>query len=253
MDHMRRGTLVFDDLKMLVLDEADEMLNMGFKEDIETICRELPEDRQTALFSATLPEEILDIADEFQKDARMVRVKNKELTIPLVLQSYYVVKGREKDISICRLIDYMSPKRALIFCNTKRKVDELTLVLKSKGYSAEALHGDLSQHQRERVMNLFRGGNLELLLATDVAARGIDVDDVDMVFNYDMPQDMEYYVHRIGRTGRAGKSGQAISLITSREKYKIDSLEEYCRTSCLEACRCDLPSIFQRRRRLDQE
>ena len=239
MDHMRRGTFVFDDLKMLVLDEADEMLNMGFKEDIETICRELPEDRQTALFSATLPEEILDIADEFQKDARMVRVKNKELTIPLVLQSYYVVKGREKDISICRLIDYMSPKRALIFCNTKRKVDELTLVLKSKGYSAEALHGDLSQHQRERVMNLFRGGNLELLLATDVAARGIDVDNVDMVFNYDMPQDMEYYVHRIGRTGRAGKSGQAISLITSREKYKIDSLEEYCRT---EIKRQEMPS-----------
>ncbi len=239
MDHMRRGTLVFDDLKMLVLDEADEMLNMGFREDIETICRELPEERQTALFSATLPEEILDIADEFQKDARMVRVKNKELTIPLVLQSYYVVKGREKDISICRLIDYMSPKRALIFCNTKRKVDELTLVLKAKGYSAEALHGDLSQHQRERVMNLFRNGNLELLLATDVAARGIDVDDVDMVFNYDMPQDMEYYVHRIGRTGRAGKSGQAISLITSREKYKIDSLEEYCRT---EIKRQEMPS-----------
>ena len=230
MDHMRRGTLVFDDLKMLVLDEADEMLNMGFREDIETICRELPEERQTALFSATLPEEILDIADEFQKDARMVRVKNKELTIPLVTQSYYVVRGREKDISICRLIDYMSPKRALIFCNTKRKVDELTLVLKAKGYSAEALHGDLSQHQRERVMNLFRNGNLELLLATDVAARGIDIDDVDMVFNYDMPQDMEYYVHRIGRTGRAGRSGQAVSLITSREKYKIDSLEEYCRT-----------------------
>jgi len=239
MDHMRRGTLVFDDLKMLVLDEADEMLNMGFREDIETICRQLPEDRQTALFSATLPEEILDIADEFQKDARMVRVKNKELTIPLVTQSYYVVKGREKDISICRLIDYMSPKRALIFCNTKRKVDELTLVLKAKGYSAEALHGDLSQHQRERVMNLFRGGNLELLLATDVAARGIDVDDVDMVFNYDMPQDMEYYVHRIGRTGRAGKTGQAISLITSREKYKIDSLEEYCRT---EIKRQEMPS-----------
>jgi len=239
MDHMRRGTLVFDDLKMLVLDEADEMLNMGFREDIETICRQLPEERQTALFSATLPEEILDIADEFQKDARMVRVKNKELTIPLVTQSYYVVKGREKDISICRLIDYMSPKRALIFCNTKRKVDELTLVLKAKGYSAEALHGDLSQHQRERVMNLFRNGNLELLLATDVAARGIDVDDVDMVFNYDMPQDMEYYVHRIGRTGRAGKTGQAISLITSREKYKIDSLEEYCRT---EIRRQEMPS-----------
>lgn len=239
MDHMRRGTLVFDDLKMLVLDEADEMLNMGFREDIETICRELPEERQTALFSATLPEEILDIADEFQKDAQMVRVKNKELTIPLVQQSYYVVRGREKDQSICRLIDYLSPKRALIFCNTKRKVDELTLVLKAKGYSAEALHGDLSQHQRERVMNLFRRGNLELLLATDVAARGIDVDDVDMVFNYDMPQDMEYYVHRIGRTGRAGKTGMAISLITSREKFKIDSLEEYCRT---EIKRQEMPS-----------
>lgn len=239
MDHMRRGTLVFDDLKMLVLDEADEMLNMGFREDIETICRQLPEQRQTALFSATLPEEILDIADEFQKDARMVRVKNKELTIPLVTQSYYVVRGREKDVSICRLIDYLSPKRGLIFCNTKRKVDELTLLLKAKGYSVEALHGDLSQHQRERVMNLFRGGNLQLLLATDVAARGIDVDDVDMVFNYDMPQDMEYYVHRIGRTGRAGKSGQAISLITSREKFKIESLEEYCRT---EIGRQEMPS-----------
>lgn len=239
MDHMRRGTLVFDDLKMLVLDEADEMLNMGFREDIETICRELPEERQTALFSATLPEEILDIADEFQKDAHMVRVKNNELTIPLVQQNYYVVRGREKDQSICRLIDYLSPKRALIFCNTKRKVDELTLVLKAKGYSAEALHGDLSQHQRERVMNLFRRGNLELLLATDVAARGIDVDDVDMVFNYDMPQDMEYYVHRIGRTGRAGKTGMAISLITSREKFKIESLEEYCRT---EIKRQEMPS-----------
>ena len=230
MDHMRRSTLVFDDLKMLVLDEADEMLNMGFRADIETICKELPEERQTALFSATMPDEILEIADQYQKDAELIRVKNAELTIPLVQQGYYVVKGREKDTVMCRLIDYMSPKRALIFCNTKRKVDELTLVLKSKGYSAEAIHGDLSQHQRERVMNLFRNGNLELLLATDVAARGIDVDDVDMVFNYDMPQDMEYYVHRIGRTGRAGKHGQAISLITSREKYKIDSLEEYCNT-----------------------
>lgn len=231
MDHMERGTLVFDDLKMLVLDEADEMLNMGFREDIETICEDLPEDRQTALFSATMSPEIMEIAETFQKDAKLVRVQSEELTIPLVNQIHYVVKGREKDTVICRLIDYMAPRRALIFCNTKRKVDELTLVLKAKGYSAEAIHGDLSQHQRERVMNLFRSGNLELLLATDVAARGIDVDDVDMVFNYDMPQDMEYYVHRIGRTGRAGKHGTAVSLITSREKYKIDSLEEYCNTT----------------------
>lgn len=230
MDHMRRGTLKFDNLKMLVLDEADEMLNMGFREDIETICKAMPEERQTALFSATMPKEILDITRLYQKNAKLVKVKQEELTIPLVKQSYYIIKGREKDMSMCRLLDYMSPKRALIFCNTKRKVDQLTLILKSKGYAAEALHGDLSQHQRDRVMNLFRNGNLELLLATDVAARGIDVDDVDMVFNYDMPQDMEYYVHRIGRTGRAGKNGKAISLITSREKYKIDSLEKYCKT-----------------------
>lgn len=239
MDHMRRGTVHFDRLKMLVLDEADEMLNMGFREDIETICKALPEDRQTALFSATMPEEILEIARLYQKNAKLIQVQQEELTIPLVKQFYYVVKGREKDLSLCRLLDYMSPRRALIFCNTKKKVDQLTLLLKSKGYSAEALHGDLSQHQRDRVMSLFRGGNLELLLATDVAARGIDVDDVDMVFNYDMPQDMEYYVHRIGRTGRAGKRGKAISLIISRERYKIASLEEYCGTRIREK---DMPT-----------
>ena len=230
MDHMERGTIAFPELKMLVLDEADEMLNMGFREDIETICKELPEERQTALFSATMPQEIMEITDEYQKDAELVRVEAEEMTVTAIKQSYYIIKGREKDTSLCRLIDYMSPKRALIFCNTKRKVDQLTLVLKAKGYSAEAIHGDLSQHQRDRVMNLFRNGNLELLLATDVAARGIDVDDVDMVFNYDMPQDMEWYVHRIGRTGRAGRRGKAISLITAREQYKIDSLEEYCNT-----------------------
>ena len=230
MDHMERGTIAFPELKMLVLDEADEMLNMGFREDIETICEELPEERQTALFSATMPQEIMEITDEYQRDAELVRVEAEEMTVTAIKQSYYIIKGREKDTSLCRLIDYMSPKRALIFCNTKRKVDQLTLVLKAKGYSAEAIHGDLSQHQRDRVMNLFRNGNLELLLATDVAARGIDVDDVDMVFNYDMPQDMEWYVHRIGRTGRAGRRGKAISLITAREQYKIDSLEEYCNT-----------------------
>lgn len=230
MDHLRRGTLNLFNLRMLVLDEADEMLNMGFREDIETICKDLPHERQTALFSATMPEEILEITEMYQKNAVHVQAVQEELTVPKIKQSFYVVKGRMKDTSLCRLLDYLSPKRALIFCNTKRKVDELTLLLKEKGYSAEALHGDLSQHQRDRVMTLFRNGKLELLLATDVAARGIDVDDVDMVFNYDMPQDMEYYVHRIGRTGRAGRSGKAVSLITNRERYKIESLEEYCNT-----------------------
>lgn len=230
MDHMRRKTLKLGNIKMLVLDEADEMLNMGFREDIETICQSLPQDRQTALFSATMAKEIMEITDNYQRDAVVLKAAQEELTIPLVKQYHYVVRRDEKDASLCRLIDYMAPKRALIFANTKRKVDQLTLMLKGKGYAAEALHGDLSQHQRDRVMNLFRTGKLELLLATDVAARGIDVDDVDMVFNYDMPQDMEYYVHRIGRTGRAGRKGKAISIITNREKYKIDSLEEYCNT-----------------------
>ena len=230
MDHMRRKTLSLDNLKVLVLDEADEMLNMGFREDIEFVCDNIDHDVQTALFSATMADEIREITDNYQHDAEYIAVQQEEMTVPDIRQMYYMVKGREKDKSICRLIDTMAPKRALIFCNTKRKVDELTLMLKGKGYSAEALHGDLSQHQRDRVMNLFRQGSLELLLATDVAARGIDVDDVDIVFNYDMPQDMEYYVHRIGRTGRAGKSGRAISLITPREKYKIESLEEYCHT-----------------------
>lgn len=230
MDHMRRGSLNLENLKMLVLDEADEMLNMGFREDIETICRAIPEDRQTALFSATMPDEILEITEQYQHHALHIQVPQEEMTVPLVKQTYYVVKGRTKDSSLCRLLDYMSPTRALIFCNTKRKVEQLTLLLKGKGYSAEALHGDLSQYQRDRVMTLFRSGKLQLLLATDVAARGIDVDDVDMVFNYDMPQDMEYYVHRIGRTGRAGRKGKAISLITPRERYKIRSLEDYCST-----------------------
>jgi ATP-dependent RNA helicase DeaD len=239
MDHMRRGTLKLDALQMLVLDEADEMLNMGFREDIETICEAIPAERQTALFSATMPDEIMEITGKYQRNALHIHVPQEEMTIPLVKQTYYVVKGREKDTSLCRLLDYMSPKRALIFCNTKRKVDQLTLILKGKGYSAEALHGDLSQHQRDRVMTLFRSGKLELLLATDVAARGIDVDDVDMVFNYDMPQDMEYYVHRIGRTGRAGRKGKAISLITPREKYKIRSLEDYCNTKIKEK---DMPT-----------
>jgi len=234
MDHMRRGTLKFDDLKILVLDEADEMLNMGFREDIETICKAMPKERQTALFSATMPQEILEITEQYQKDAEHIEVEHEELTIPSIKQSYYMVKGNQKDTAMCRLIDYMSPKRALIFCNTKRKVDQLTLQLKKKGYSAEALHGDLSQHQRDRVMSMFRNGNLDLLLATDVAARGIDVDDVDVVFNYDLPQEMEYYVHRIGRTGRAGKKGKAVSLINTRERRKINQLENFCNTKIKE-------------------
>lgn len=234
MDHMRRGTLKLENVKYLVLDEADEMLDMGFRDDIETICQAMPEERQTALFSATMPDEILELTRAYQKDPEIIEVSHDELTVPKIKQSYYMVKGRQKDEALCRLIDYMCPKRALVFCNTKRKVDQLTLLLKRRGYSAEGLHGDLSQQQRDRVMDLFRSGNLDLLLATDVAARGIDVDDVDIVFNYDLPQEMEYYVHRIGRTGRAGKKGKAVSLINTRERRKINALQEFTGASIKE-------------------
>lgn len=230
MDLMRRKALEFSHLRVLVLDEADEMLDMGFREDIETICQAMPEDRRTALFSATMPEEILELTRKYQRDARVIEVSHDELTVSSIRQSFYMVKSRQKDEALCRLIDYMSPKRGLIFCNTKRKVEQLTVMLKRRGYSAEALHGDLVQQQRTRVMELFRTGAASLLLATDVAARGLDIDDVDIVFNYDLPQEMEYYVHRIGRTGRAGKKGKAVSLINTREMRKITALENFCGT-----------------------
>lgn len=228
LDHMRRGTLNLENVRTLVLDEADEMLDMGFREDIETVLEALPENHQTALFSATMADQILELTKKFLKDPEVIEVSHDELTVSGIKQSYYVVKGRQKDEALCRLIDYMSPKRSLIFCNTKRKVEELTVLLKRRGYSAEGLHGDLVQQQRDRVMELFRNGGTELLLATDVAARGIDVDDVDIVFNYDLPQEMEYYVHRIGRTGRNGKKGKAVSLVNPRELHKIEALENYC-------------------------
>ena len=231
MDHMRRHTLKLRNLKMMILDEADEMLNMGFREDIETILEDIPTERQTALFSATMPKPILDITKTYQKsDAIMVKVVHKELTIPLVKQYYYEVKGKNKEEVTARLLDYYNPKLSLIFCNTKHMVDVLTESLKGRGYFAEGLHGDMSQHQRDRVMNSFRNGMVDILIATDVAARGIDVDDIEAVFNYDVPQDIEYYVHRIGRTGRAGRKGRAFTLVVGREIFKIREIEKVCRT-----------------------
>lgn len=231
MDHMRRHTLKTNKVRMVVLDEADEMLNMGFREDIETILKDMPEERQTALFSATMPRPILEITKEYQKeDAEYIRVTPKEVTIPLIKQAYYQVQRKDKEEVLTRLIDYYHPKRSLIFCNTKRMVDELSEHLKERGYQAEGLHGDLSQGQRDTVMNLFRGGRMDILIATDVAARGIDVDDVEAVFNYDVPDDIEYYVHRIGRTGRAGKAGRSFTLVVGREMYKIRDIERVCHT-----------------------
>ncbi|MCD7723934.1 MAG: DEAD/DEAH box helicase, partial [Clostridiales bacterium] len=218
----------------VVLDEADEMLNMGFREDIETILKEMPAERQTGLFSATMPKPILEITKTYQKDAAYIRMTPQEVTIPLVKQAYYQVRRQDKEEVLCRLIDYYDPGRALIFCNTKRMVDELTEHLKARGYEAEGLHGDLTQHQRDIVMNLFRSGRVGILIATDVAARGIDVSDVEAVYNYDVPEDIEYYVHRIGRTGRAGKTGRSFTLVVGREIYKLRDIERACHTKIRE-------------------
>ncbi len=230
MDHMRRKTIKCDAVHTIVMDEADEMLNMGFREDMETILEQIPEDRQTILFSATMSKEIQEIAKRFQKDAVTVKVVKKQLTVPSIEQYYYEVRKKNKDDILCRLLDLYAPERSLVFCNTKKKVDELVEVLKGRGYSAEGLHGDLKQIQRDRVMNAFRNGKTEILVATDVAARGIDVDDVEAVFNYDVPQDDEYYVHRIGRTGRAGRSGRAFTFVVGKEIYKLKDIQRYCKT-----------------------
>ena len=225
MDHMRRKTVKFDNVSMVVLDEADEMLDMGFREDMETILTDTPEDRQTIMFSATMPKAIMDIAKNFQKDAEIIKVVRKELTVKNIEQYYYEVRPKNKNELLCRLIDI-----SVVFCNTKRQVDELISELKGRGYFADGIHGDMKQAQRDRVMADFRSGKTEILIATDVAARGIDVDDVDVVFNYDLPQDEEYYVHRIGRTGRAGREGVALSFVSGKEAYKLKDIERYCKT-----------------------
>ena len=233
MDHMRRKTVKFDQVHTVVLDEADEMLNMGFLEDMETILSQLPEERQTVMFSATMPAAIQKIAENFQKDPQIVKVVKKELTVPKVTQYYYEVKPKTKVEVMCRLLDMYAPKLSVAFCNTKKQVDELVTELQGRGYFAEGLHGDLKQVQRDRVMNSFRNGRTEILVATDVAARGIDVDDVEAVFNYDIPQDDEYYVHRIGRTGRAGREGIAFNFVVGHEVYKLRDIQRYCKTKII--------------------
>ncbi len=233
MDHMRRKTIRCEHIHTVIMDEADEMLNMGFLEDMETILSQLPQERQTVMFSATMPMEIQNIAKRFQKDPVTVKVVKKELTVPKVTQYYYEVKPKTKVEVMCRLLDMYAPKLSIAFCNTKRQVDELVQDLQGRGYFAEGLHGDLKQMQRDRVMSSFRSGATEILVATDVAARGIDVDDVEAVFNYDIPQDDEYYVHRIGRTGRAGKDGIAFSLVVGKEVYKLRDIQRYCKTKII--------------------
>ncbi|MGC8612031.1 MAG: DEAD/DEAH box helicase [Athalassotoga sp.] len=227
IDHIHRKSIKLNSVKMVVIDEADEMLNMGFIEDVGTILGEVPSQRQTLLFSATMPKPIIELTKKFQKDPVFIKVPSKELTVSGIHQHYFNVKERDKNELLFRILDIYDPQSAMIFCNTKKTVDDLTVALKENNYLADAIHGDIKQFQRDKVMNAFKSKNVRILVATDVAARGLDIKDVEIVVNYDLPNYNEYYVHRIGRTGRMGKTGIAFTFVTSRETYKLREIEKY--------------------------
>ena len=240
MDHMKRGTLKLENLKVLVLDEADEMLNMGFKEDIETILEKTPSERQTVMFSATMPREILNIAKTYQKSPEIVKMASEELSNKKIDQYFVEVKRQDRLQAMIRCIDMMGLSSSIVFTNTKREVDELVSKLQEEGYVTEGLHGDLKQAQRDRVMSSFRRKNVNILVATDIAARGIDVSNVDAVFNYDIPLNEENYVHRIGRTGRAGMTGLSITFVFGKDMFRIRRIEDYTKTKM---SKMPIPSI----------
>ena len=230
MDHIRRGTLDLSGVDTVVLDEADEMLDMGFRDDIETILRYVPKQRQTLLFSATFPKAIKNLAKQYQNNPKHLKVAQHELTVPEIDQFYFETREKNKLETICRLLDVYDLNLSLVFCNTKRRVDRLVRDLKARGYSVDGIHGDMKQSHRDRVMGKFRNGKIEILVATDVAARGIDVPNVEAVFNYDVPNDNEYYVHRIGRTGRAGNAGYAFTFVAGKEIYKLRDIQKFAKT-----------------------
>ncbi|WP_409296553.1 DEAD/DEAH box helicase [Peribacillus sp. SCS-26] len=226
LDHINRKTIRLGNVSTVVLDEADEMLNMGFIEDIESILSTVPEEnRQTLLFSATMPEPIRKIAEKFMSEPKVVKVKAKEMTVSKIKQSFIEVKESEKFDTLTRLLDIQTPELAIVFGRTKRRVDELSSALNVRGYMAEGIHGDLSQAKRLSVLKKFKEGSIDVLVATDVAARGLDISGVTHVYNFDIPQDPESYVHRIGRTGRAGKTGEAVSFVTYRERSQLYAIE----------------------------
>jgi ATP-dependent RNA helicase DeaD len=229
-DHMERKTLKLDLVGTVALDEADEMLDMGFVDEMKFILGAIPAAHQTLLFSATMPKAILSLSKAFQNKPELIRVVHEELTVPGVEQRYFEIKEFQKTEILARLIDIHDLKRALIFCNTKIRVDELVERMQTRGYAVSGLHGDMKQVMRDRVMNQFRNGRLEILVATDVAARGLDVDDIEVVVNYDVPRDEEYYVHRIGRTARAGKSGRAFTFVAGREMGKLAEIQKFAKT-----------------------
>jgi ATP-dependent RNA helicase DeaD len=250
LDHLRRNTLKLNNVQFAVLDEADEMLDMGFIEDIETILKETPREKQTLLFSATMPDEIQKLARKYLIDPIVLSVSKDELTVPQIEQVFYEVKEHNKLDGLCRVLDTSDVNLSIIFCRTKRGVDELVAGLVARGYEAEGLHGDLTQVQRNRVMKKFREGSAEIMVATDVAARGLDIDNVSHVINYDIPQDPESYVHRIGRTARAGKSGIAVSFVVPREYRQLRLIEKMIN---IRIKRCKLPTfedIFERQKEI---
>ena len=230
MDHLERKSLRLDQIKMMILDEADRMLDMGFVDDIKTILREVPAERQTVFFSATIPRPIQELIKNFTRNPVNVRVEAEAMTVPAIEQVYYEVDRRSKLEVLCRLLDLEDVKLGIVFCATKMMVDELTEHLTARGYSADKLHGDMTQAMRERVMAKFRKRAIEILVATDVAARGLDVDDIEVVFNYDLPHDGEDYVHRIGRTGRAGKGGKAVTFVAGREIYRLENIQRFTKS-----------------------
>lgn len=242
MDHMRRRTLRLDSISAVILDEADEMLNMGFIEDVENILREIPQERQTMLFSATISPQIRNLADKFLQDPVFISIQPKEVTVPTIRQSYCEVGNHQKFDALCRLLDIQSPDMAIVFARTKRRVDEISEGLSKRGYSAEGIHSDLSQTRRDSVMRQFRDGIIDILVATDVASRGLDISGVTHVYNFDIPQDPESYVHRIGRTGRMGKTGEAITFVNTRELAYLKTIEALTKRSI---ARRPLPSAME--------
>lgn len=230
IDHLRRGTMTLDHLKRVVFDEADEMLNMGFRDDMEQILSYTGGPLQTIMFSATMSKGIRKIMNRYMKDPQTVAIERKQVTAPNIEQHVVEVRDSVRTEAICRFMDINDFKLSLVFCNTKRKTEQVTRELQSRGYSSDFINGDLSQNQRDRVMDKFRTGGIDILVGTDVAARGLDIDDIDAVFNYDIPQDPEYYVHRIGRTGRAGRSGMAITFTTRGKRKQLKTIERQIKT-----------------------
>ncbi len=239
IDHIQRGNLDLIGIETVVLDEADEMLEMGFREDIETILANTPHQRQTLLFSATIPPEIKDIANKYQKNPKFIKISDNKKNIPKITQYSFKCDIRYKFVDMTKLLDAHDVKLALIFCNTKKSVDFVKKHLKKEDYSVDSIHGDMTQKARDKVMNKFKNGNISILVATDVAARGLDIDDVDVVINYDVPQNPDDYIHRIGRTARAGKKGLAFTLVADDEISRFNNIKRNNRSKIISK---DIPS-----------